>query len=68
VRAFKEMNGSTSRFYVHQKRMWDRLRGASPIGGGLVAVVGPTPDRGGRNRPQGEGGQVTGHSNARGYE
>jgi len=33
--------------------------------GGLVVVVGVTPDQGGReSRPQGKGGQVTGHSKA----
>jgi hypothetical protein len=70
VRVFKEMSGSpTSRCYVRQGRTWDRLRGASPIGdGGLVVVVGATPDQGGReSRPQGQGGQVTGYSNAGRY-
>ncbi len=65
VRAFKEMSGTpTSRCYMQPGRTWDRLRDASPIGdGGLVVVVGVTPDQGGReSRPQGEGGQVTGHS------
>ncbi len=64
MRAFKEMSGTpTSRCYVQQGRTWDRLRDASPIGdGGLVVVVGVTPDQGGReSRPQGEGSQVTGH-------
>ena len=36
--------------------------------GGLVVVVGVTSDQGGReSRPQGEGGQVTGHSKAGRY-
>ena len=70
MRAFKEMNGTPkSRCYMQQGRTWDRLRDASPIGdGGLVVVVGVTPDQGGReSRPQGEGGQVTGHSIAGRY-
>lgn len=70
MRAFKEMSGTpTSCCYVQLGRTWDRLRGASPIGdGGPVVVVGATPDQGGReSRPQGEGGQVTGHSKAGRY-
>jgi hypothetical protein len=64
MRAFKEMSGTpTSRCYVRQGRTWDRPRDTSPGGdGGLVVVVGVTPDQGGReSRLQGEGGQVTGH-------
>ncbi len=70
MRAFKEMSGTpTSRCYVQQGRTWDRPRGASPNGdGGPVVVVGVTPDQGGReSRPQGQGGQMTGHSNAERY-
>jgi len=70
VRALKEMSGTPkSRCFVRQGRTWDRLRDASPIGdGGPVVVVGVTPDQGGReSRPQGEGGQVIGHSNAGRY-
>lgn len=64
MRVFKEMSGTpTSRCYVQQRRTWDHLRGASPIGdGGLVVVVGVTPDQGEReSRSHGEGGQVTGY-------
>ena len=49
---------------VLQGRTWDRPRDASPVGdGGLVVVVGVTPDQGGReSRPQGEGTQVSGRT------
>ena len=70
MRALKEMSGTPkSRFVVQQGRTWDRLRDASPIGdGGLIVVAGVTSGRGGReSRPQGKGGQVTGHSNAARY-
>ena len=42
-------------------------KGREPYGDtGLVVVVGVTPGRGGREgRPQGEGGQVIGHSYTR---
>ena len=70
MRAFKEMSGTPkSRCCVQPGRTWDRLRDASPIGdGGLVVVVGVTPDQGGReSRPHGEGGQVTEHLKAGRY-
>jgi hypothetical protein len=70
VRALKEMSGTpTSRCCVRQGRTWDRLRDASPIGdGGLIVVAGVTSGQGGReSRPQGKGGQVTGHVDAGRY-
>jgi hypothetical protein len=70
VRAFKEMSGTpTSCYDVQLGRTWDHLRDASPMGdGGPVVVVGVTPDQGGReSRPQGQGGQMTGHSNTGRY-
>jgi hypothetical protein len=70
VRAFKGIRGTPkSRCCVRQGRTWDRLRDASPIGdGGPVVVVGVTSGQGGReSRPQGKGGQVTGHLDAGRY-
>ena len=58
------MSGTpTSRCHVRQRRTRDRLPGREPRGdGGLVVVAGVTTGQGGReSRPQGEGGQVTGH-------
>jgi hypothetical protein len=70
MRALKEMRGTPkSHCCVRQGRTWDRLRDASPIGdGGLIVVAGVTSGQGGReSRPQGEGGQVTGHLDAGRY-
>ena len=48
---------------VCERRTWDRLRGASPIGDIVpVVVAGVATCQGGREgRPQGEGAQVIGH-------
>jgi hypothetical protein len=69
VKEFKGMSGAPKSLYnVQQGRTWDRLTGTShvPYGDtGPVLAVGVTPHQGGReSRPQGEGGQVIGHSRA----
>ena len=48
---------------VCERRTWDRLRGASPIGDIVpVVVAGVATCQGGREgRPQGQGAQVIGH-------
>jgi hypothetical protein len=70
MRAFKEMSGPPTFRSIRTTR----TNAGSPTGresygdGGLVVVAGVTTCQGGReSRPQGEGGQVTGHHNAGRY-